>query len=86
MITWAKTPAGKSFQAHYHEKMTEVFIILNGTITVVVGGKHLEAEAGDLIIADAKEIHQFVNNSSEDINYIAMGVVIGEGGKTIIVS
>lgn len=85
MINWAKSPPGRSFQAHFHEKMTEVFIILNGRITVVVGKKKVEAETGDLIIAEAKEVHQFINNSSEDVNYIAIGVIIGEGGKTVLV-
>ena len=85
MINWAKIPAHKSIHPHYHEQMIEVFIILDGRMTVIVDDKSMKVEPGDTIIAEAREIHQFINDSSEDVNYIAIGVVTGEGGKTVVV-
>lgn len=39
MINWAKLPVGKAFEAHYHEDMEEVFVIMRGKVEIVCGGK-----------------------------------------------
>lgn len=83
MINWAKIPQGKSFALHYHEAMIEVFIILTGKVKATIDDKEEILEKGDMVIAMEKQVHSFENISGEDVDYITMGIVTSEGGKTV---
>lgn len=83
MINWARVPKGKSFSPHYHEKMIEVFIILNGQVKVKIDQEEEILAKGDLVIAREGQIHVFENISQEDVDYLALGIVTSEGGKTV---
>lgn len=85
MVNWSRLPAGKSFQLHYHEDMQEVFIILNGQVSMTVTNMECELNAGDAILVDPREIHQMTNNSDEPVNYIVFGISTEQDGKTVIV-
>lgn len=83
MINWAKLPVGKSFAAHYHEAMIEVFIIINGKVKAKIDNEEEILEQGDCVVAYEKQVHTFENICSEDVNYFAMGIVTSEGGKSV---
>lgn len=83
MVNWALLPVGKSFAAHYHEDMQEVFIVLNGTVTMTVNQTDHELAKGDAIVIDPREVHKMANTCDVDVEYIVFGVSSGEGGKTI---
>ncbi|MBI2020753.1 cupin domain-containing protein [Candidatus Daviesbacteria bacterium] len=83
MINWAKIPRHKTFSPHYHEKMIEVFIIMNGKVKVKVDHEEAILEKGDMLIVKEDQVHTFENISNQDVNYFAMGIVTSEGGKTI---
>lgn len=83
MINWAKIPVGKSFKSHYHEKMIEIFIIMSGKVKVKIDSDEAILEKGDMVIAKEDQTHTMENLSDEDVDYIAMGIVTSEGGKTV---
>jgi len=83
MINWSKLPKGKSFSSHYHEKMIEVFIMMSGKVKIKVDADEDILEKGDLVVVLEGQVHQMENISDEDVDYIAMGIVTAEGGKTI---
>lgn len=87
MVNWARLPAGRSFQPHYHEDMQEVFIILNGTVTMQVSGDDdgtlCELRPGDAVLIEPREIHQMSNLSKRDVDYLVFGISTEEGGKTV---
>ncbi len=83
MINWARVLKGKSFSPHYHEKMIEVFIILSGKVTAKIDKEEEVLEKGDSVVAFEGQIHTFENLSEEDVDYIALGIVTNEGGKTV---
>lgn len=83
MINWARIPKGKTFAAHFHESMIEVFIIISGKVKAKIGDEEAILEKGDTAIAMEKEIHTFENISDEDVDYFAMGIVTSEGGKSV---
>ena len=83
MINWAKIPKGKSFKSHYHEKMIEVFIIINGKVKAEINKEEVILEKGDMVVAKEGQVHTFENISDEDVNYFAIGVITGSGGKTV---
>ena len=49
---------------HYHEKMSETFYVLQGTLTVLVGGKTVVAPAGSLISIPPLFVHT-INNETQ---------------------
>ncbi|MFK7767163.1 MAG: cupin domain-containing protein [Mariniblastus sp.] len=83
MVNWALLPIGKSFNAHFHEDMQEVFIILSGTATMTVDKQDHELAKGDAIVIDHREIHKMQNTCDQDVEYIVFGVSTEEGGSTV---
>lgn len=85
MINWSRLPKGKSFKPHYHEDLIETFIILNGKARITVSSEEAELGQGDSVIIPAMAVHAMTNISDTDMEYIAIGVATGEGGKTVTV-
>ena len=85
MVNWAKLPAGKSFQRHYHEDMQEVFVICDGNVDVEVDGQQDHLARGDAILIDPREVHRMTNVGTEDVYYIVFGISAGQGGQTVVI-
>lgn len=83
MINWARLNFGKSFIAHYHEDMDEIFIIVSGKVRIKVDKEEEVLEAGDAVLVPMKTIHKMKNIGDEDVNYLVIGVSLDKGGKTI---
>ncbi|OGE64879.1 hypothetical protein A3I48_01175 [Candidatus Daviesbacteria bacterium RIFCSPLOWO2_02_FULL_36_7] len=83
MINWAKLPVGKTFQAHFHEDMDEVFIILNGKTSIRINDEEDNLEKGDAVVIPMKHVHQMTNTCAEDVEYVVIGISRGLNGKTI---
>jgi mannose-6-phosphate isomerase-like protein (cupin superfamily) len=86
MVNWARMPAGKTFAPHYHEDMQEMFIILGGEGEIAIGGERADLNAGDSVLIDAREVHEMRNRGQEDLEYLAIGIAGGVGGKTVVVA
>jgi len=85
MVNWALLPCGNSFQAHFHEDMQEVFIILNGTVRMTVNKQDHQLDKGDAIVIAPREVHRMTNTSTHDVEYIVFGISTEEGGQTVTV-
>ncbi len=85
MVNWSRLPVGKSFRAHYHEDMQEVFIILAGVAKMRVTDITCELQKGDAILVDPREIHEMENIGDEDVEYVVFGISTEKGGRTIVV-
>ncbi|MBI3385302.1 cupin domain-containing protein [Candidatus Gottesmanbacteria bacterium] len=67
MINWAKLPVGKSFRAHYHEDMEEIFIMVAGTTEINIDNEKNILKRGDAVIIQGKKVHTMKNIGNEDI-------------------
>jgi mannose-6-phosphate isomerase-like protein (cupin superfamily) len=85
MINWAVLPIGASFRAHYHEDMEETFVMLRGQAAMRVADASVTLGPGDSIQIAPREIHTMINTGSEDVEYLVVGISLGQGGKTIVV-
>ena len=85
MLNWARLPAGRSFQLHYHEDMQEVFVIVAGQAQMSVGDETMALGPGDAIIVDPREAHQMEAEPTEDVDYLVFGITLDQGGKTVVV-
>ena len=86
MVNWAKLPPSSSFQPHYHEDMQEVFVILDGTVTMTVEGEMVTLQGGDAILVEPREVHQMTNVTNQEVNYVVFGISSEQNGKTVVVS
>jgi len=85
MVNWARLPGGNSFAPHYHEDMQEVFVIVEGTAELTVGTETVTLERGDAVLIDSHEVHRMSNSGPGDVEYVAIGISRGTGGKTVVV-
>jgi mannose-6-phosphate isomerase-like protein (cupin superfamily) len=84
MINWALLRVGKSFSAHYHEDMEEIFVIVGGNVEMEVDGQCLALGRGDAIFIAPGEVHRMLNVGHCDVDYVVVGVSLGQGGRTVI--
>lgn len=86
MLNWARLPVGSSFQPHYHEDMQEVFLLLNGRVTMKCGEQMVSMHVGDTVIVNPMEIHQMENVGDVVAEYIVFGISAQTGGRTVVVT
>ena len=84
MINWARIPSGRKFRPHYHQDMTEIFIILKGRAGITVDGKFARLKKGDAVLIEEMKEHVMENTGKQDVEYLVIGLSRGEGGKTVI--
>lgn len=85
MINWSSLPADSAFQAHYHEDMEEIFILISGKVRMTVDQESHELMPGDAIVIEPREVHRMKNLTDQDLEYIVVGISSGEGGQTVVV-
>lgn len=82
MVNWAKLPKGKSFKAHFHEDMEEIFIILSGQASIRINDEKTVLKSEDAVLIPIKAVHEMKNLGDEDVHYIVIGISLGKRGKT----
>lgn len=85
MINWALLPRGNAFQPHYHEDMEEIFIIIKGTARITIDNEEEMLSAGDTVVIPVRSVHVMEAAGEDDVEYIALGISQGKGGKTVVV-
>ena len=60
-------------------------MIVRGTAELTVGGEAVTLQLGDAILIDPHEVHQMSNPGTGDVEYLALGISRGTGGKTVVV-
>ena len=85
MINWCQLGVGQSFQAHYHESMEEIYIILKGKALIKIDNEKEKLGKGDAVIIPIGKIHTMKNIGNKQVKYIALGIVSAKSGKTVVV-
>lgn len=85
MVNWAKLPVGRTFRAHYHEDMQEIFVILSGQVKIRGGNEETVLEKGDAVVIPPRLSHKMTNLVDHDVEYLVIGITQNKDGKTIIV-
>ena len=85
MINWARIPAKKKFNLHYHQDMVEIFILTKGIVRMKVGSEKKILVSGESVLVPENTVHQMVNIGRSEVEYLIIGLSRGTGGKTIVV-
>lgn len=62
--TWWVDPDKAGPGAHSHEANEELFYVIEGTMTFLLGNQHVDATAGTFLRIPARVIHDFENRTS----------------------
>jgi len=62
---WWLEPKSAGPGAHHHELNDEVFYVLEGTTSFLVGDRWIEADKGTFLRIPAKTTHDFVNRTDQ---------------------
>lgn len=62
---WWLEPNSDGPGAHHHENNDEVFYVLEGTISFLIGEKWIDSEKGTFLRIPAKTIHDFKNRTGK---------------------
>jgi quercetin dioxygenase-like cupin family protein len=57
-------------QPHYHQRMTEIYVVAQGTATARVEGETIELRAGDLLACAPGEAHTFLDSSDDYLHFV----------------
>jgi len=74
MINWATLLPHKSFRAHAHRDMQEIFILMNGNAELIVDGKKILLQSGDACVVLQGELHEMKNPSANPLTFLAIGI------------
>ena len=70
---------------HYHEKMYEVYLVAQGTSRMLIDGRQVDLNQGDVIALEPNEVHTFLS-SSEDYFHFVIHTPFVKGDKVVISS
>ena len=62
---WWLDPNSEGPGAHQHEDNDEVFYVLEGTTSILVGDKWIDAEKGTFLKIPSKTVHDFKNQTDK---------------------
>jgi mannose-6-phosphate isomerase-like protein (cupin superfamily) len=72
-------PPGASEGLHRHRGIEEVYFVLNGDGQAQVNGETATIRKGDAVPVLLNEAHSFKNNSSQDLEFMIIGIVSQKG-------
>ncbi len=70
---WWLEPYTRGPGAHQHEE-DDVFFVLEGTVSMFVGGKWIDAPKGALVIAPGGTPHDFENRTAKRAGFLNLSV------------
>ena len=68
---WWVEPNFDGVGAHKHDNNDEVFYVLEGIVSFLVGDEWINAEKGTFLRIPAKTIHNFVNNTTKKAGFLS---------------
>src|SRR6185369_2386888 len=67
-----RMPAGASEVAHYHRRSRQLFYVLRGELTMRFESASTKIPAGHSLVIEPHAVHQAVNESSDDVEFLVV--------------
>ncbi|HET6822338.1 MAG TPA: cupin domain-containing protein [Anaerolineales bacterium] len=74
-------PPNTRQRAHYHDKQTEVFYILEGEATITFNDVDYSAKPGDAFICSPGDVHSLWNQTDEDFRLVVFKINLPDDGE-----
>jgi mannose-6-phosphate isomerase-like protein (cupin superfamily) len=76
-----RVPPGGREVAHFHRRAQQVFVVLEGTATMLVDGVAHRIAAGQSLHLPAGVPHQFRNDSDRDVHFLVISAPTTRGDR-----
>lgn len=73
-IQEVKFKADSMTNPHYHKVQEEIFYVLSGSAKIIINDRELRTHPGELIICEPNEIHQVINDTSQDFHLLVFKI------------
>ncbi|AJY77008.1 cupin domain-containing protein [Paenibacillus beijingensis] len=80
-IKQERMPQGTMETRHYHQKSRQFFFVLRGTLKMEIEGEWFEMKEGQGIEVSPTKLHQAVNDSNEDVEFIVISQPTTKGDR-----
>lgn len=80
-IIQERVPPGRFEIKHLHNKARQFFYILSGTATMVIGNQSVHLRASEAIEIPPGAVHQFRNDSTEDVVFLVVSSPKSHGDR-----
>jgi mannose-6-phosphate isomerase-like protein (cupin superfamily) len=70
-VTWVDCPPGSEQQLHQHDTQEQVYVIIAGRGTMIVGKEQQEIGEGTLVVIPPRTAHAIRNTSGEPMSYVS---------------
>ena len=70
-VTWVDCPPGSEQQLHQHETQEQVYVIIRGRGTMIVGDEQQEIDEGTLVVIPPRTQHAIHNTSADPMSYVS---------------
>jgi quercetin dioxygenase-like cupin family protein len=70
-------------EPHYHAHMHEIYLVAQGTSTVIVHGQTITLHAGDALAVEPHEVHTFTRSSPDYLHFV-LQVPFVAGDKVVV--
>ena len=77
---WWLEPNSDGAGAHQHEDNDEVFYVLEGTTSILIGDKWIDADRGTFIRIPAKTVYDFANRTDKRTGVLNFSFPVGLKG------
>ncbi len=57
-------------EPHYHRQLYEIYLVARGSSTMVVNGRPVTLDAGDVIVVEPGETHTFVESTPDYFHFV----------------
>jgi mannose-6-phosphate isomerase-like protein (cupin superfamily) len=70
-VTWVECPPGSQQPLHQHETQEQVYVIVRGNGTMIVGGEERVVVEGALVFVPPRTPHAIRNDSAEPMTFVS---------------
>ena len=57
-------------EKHLHSTMYEIYLVANGSSTIIINGKKINLKEGDMMAVEPGEVHTFKNSSDDYLHFV----------------
>ena len=84
-LAYVNLPPGKASLAHHHKRSEESYYILSGEARLVVDGHSYPMSTDDTCLILPGQVHQIFNDSSSDLDFLAVCVPPWEPSDSVYI-
>jgi len=72
-------------QTHYHKHVYEIYLVAQGSSTMLIDGTEVNLKQGDAVALEPNEVHTFLSSSEDYLHFVVHAPFV-KGDKVLVES